>query len=150
VPKRGTLRASDDDREQIVERLRTAAVEGRLASHELEHRVTTALRARTYGELDETVADLPGGSAISGPRASGHWAVTTVRAHPALLLVAIPVAALAVATLVAITVLWSAVMIIALMLGHRGRIGPGPWMYAGRRHRRTVHRAEGPPRGYWA
>jgi hypothetical protein len=54
-----SLRASDADREAVTERLRKAAAEGRLEPDELEDRVHTALRARTYGELDRVVADLP-------------------------------------------------------------------------------------------
>jgi len=54
------LRASDEDRERVAERLRVAASEGRILAHELEERLATALRARTYGELDSVVADLPG------------------------------------------------------------------------------------------
>jgi len=55
-----SLRASDADREAVTERLRTAAGEGRLDAEELEERLHTALRARTYGELDLVLADLPG------------------------------------------------------------------------------------------
>jgi hypothetical protein len=54
------VRASDADRDAIAERLRQAAVEGRLEPDELEERLHTALRARTYGELDRLVVDLPG------------------------------------------------------------------------------------------
>ena len=54
-----SLRASDADRDSAVQRLRQAAVEGRLESYELEERVDAALRARTYGELDRLLADLP-------------------------------------------------------------------------------------------
>jgi hypothetical protein len=53
------LRASDADREQIAERLRNAAAEGRLVAEELEQRMAIALRARTYGELSAVVSDLP-------------------------------------------------------------------------------------------
>jgi hypothetical protein len=53
------LRASDADRDAIAERLRRAAVEGRLQPEELEERLHAALRARTYGDLEELVADLP-------------------------------------------------------------------------------------------
>jgi Domain of unknown function (DUF1707) len=60
MARRASLRASDADRDRVAERLRNAAAEGRLLAHELEHRVATALRARTYGELDAIVADLPG------------------------------------------------------------------------------------------
>jgi hypothetical protein len=55
-----SLRASDTDRDAVTERLRVAAGEGRLDPDELEERVDSALRARTYGELDRLVADLPG------------------------------------------------------------------------------------------
>lgn len=53
------MRAADADRDRTVERLRGAAVEGRLSAEELEERLETALAAPTYAELDEVVADLP-------------------------------------------------------------------------------------------
>jgi ABC-type transport system involved in cytochrome bd biosynthesis fused ATPase/permease subunit len=137
VARRSTIRASDADRDSVVERLRTAAAEGRLAAHELEHRVTTALKAKTYGELDATVADLPG---VQRERRPARRAVGVVRAHPALLLVAIPVAMIVVAAMVAITALWAAVTLAFFVLGHNRRMMyRGPWMY-----RRHVHRGGGP------
>jgi hypothetical protein len=54
-----SLRASDSDREQVAERLRRATVEGRLSAEELEGRLEELYSARTYGELDALVADLP-------------------------------------------------------------------------------------------
>jgi Domain of unknown function (DUF1707) len=60
MARRATLRASDADREQIAERLRHAAGEGRLLAEELEERLEAVFSARTYGELDAVVADLPG------------------------------------------------------------------------------------------
>src|SRR5437763_5217344 len=59
MARRSTVRASDADREHIAERLRDAAGEGRLLSEELEERLARAFRARTYGELDPLVSDLP-------------------------------------------------------------------------------------------
>jgi Domain of unknown function (DUF1707) len=59
MTRRALLRASDADREQVTERLRQAATEGRLHDDELEERLGAALCARTYGELDALVADLP-------------------------------------------------------------------------------------------
>jgi hypothetical protein len=59
VVHRASLRASDLDREQIAERLHRATVEGRLLPEELEERLEAAYGARTYGELDRLVADLP-------------------------------------------------------------------------------------------
>jgi hypothetical protein len=43
-----------------VEQLRVAAGDGRLTADELDHRLETALTARTYGELAALTADLPG------------------------------------------------------------------------------------------
>jgi Domain of unknown function (DUF1707) len=59
MASRALLRASDSDREQIVERLHVATTEGRLRADELDERVGAAFSARTYGELDALVADLP-------------------------------------------------------------------------------------------
>ena len=53
------LLASDSEREGAAERLRDAAGEGRLAPEELEQRLGVAFGARTRGELDSVVADLP-------------------------------------------------------------------------------------------
>jgi Domain of unknown function (DUF1707) len=53
------LRASDSDREQIAQRLHRAMTDGRLRVEEFEERLGTALSARTYGELDRLVRDLP-------------------------------------------------------------------------------------------
>jgi hypothetical protein len=59
MARTSSLRASDADRDAIAERLRAAAVEGRLEPDELEERLHRALRARTYGDLRRLVADLP-------------------------------------------------------------------------------------------
>jgi Domain of unknown function (DUF1707) len=56
---RYSLRASDSDREDVAERLRAATAEGRLLAGELEERLEVAFHARTYGELDALVVDLP-------------------------------------------------------------------------------------------
>lgn len=53
------LRASDDEREAIVERLRTAAGEGRLTLDDLADRLDRALAAVTRTELEPLIADLP-------------------------------------------------------------------------------------------
>ncbi|MGA8114227.1 MAG: DUF1707 domain-containing protein [Actinocatenispora sp.] len=58
APDRAALRASDADREQIGDLLRTAVGEGRIDFAEFEERLTAAYAARTYGELEPLVADL--------------------------------------------------------------------------------------------
>ncbi|MEO6858520.1 MAG: DUF1707 domain-containing protein, partial [Solirubrobacteraceae bacterium] len=57
--RRRNMRASDADREQVVKRLRRAADDGRLFVDEFDQRLGQALSARTYGELDAIVSDLP-------------------------------------------------------------------------------------------
>jgi hypothetical protein len=57
---RGRLRASDADREQVIERIKTAFVDGRVTKDELDTRVSLTLLSRTYAELAVLTADLPG------------------------------------------------------------------------------------------
>ncbi len=62
VPQPGNLaaqRAGDADRDAVAEILRVAAAEGRIDASELEERLGLAYGAKTYGELDALVADLP-------------------------------------------------------------------------------------------
>jgi hypothetical protein len=59
MARHSSLRASDADRDAVAERLRQAAVEGRLDPDELEQRLHRALRAKTYGDLDGLLDDLP-------------------------------------------------------------------------------------------
>jgi hypothetical protein len=56
---RRDTRVSDADREAVVRRLQRSAQEGRLTLAELDERVTAAYAARTRGELDSLVEDLP-------------------------------------------------------------------------------------------
>ena len=53
------LRAADADRERVVDRLRASAGEGRLDHAELEERLGSAFAAKTVGELQSLVEDLP-------------------------------------------------------------------------------------------
>lgn len=55
----GGVRASDSDRQAVVDQLRTAVDEGRLGLVEWNERVAQAYQARTYAELAEVAADLP-------------------------------------------------------------------------------------------
>jgi ABC-type transport system involved in cytochrome bd biosynthesis fused ATPase/permease subunit len=102
----------------VIERLRDAAAEGRLAAHELEHRVMAALRARTYGELDATVSDLPTARPDRRRRAAGRT-VAIVRDHPIALVAVIPIVIVVVAAMIAIAMIGAAVTLLALALGVR-------------------------------
>jgi Domain of unknown function (DUF1707)/Cell wall-active antibiotics response 4TMS YvqF len=53
------VRASDDEREAAIDRLRDAAAEGRLTFEELADRVEAAAGAVTREELDRVTEDLP-------------------------------------------------------------------------------------------
>jgi hypothetical protein len=58
VPARAT-RIADADREAMAKRLRDASTEGRLDFNELEERLSAVFAAKTRGELDALIADLP-------------------------------------------------------------------------------------------
>ncbi|MGZ9931149.1 DUF1707 SHOCT-like domain-containing protein [Streptomyces sp. NC-S4] len=60
------LRASDADRDRVVERLRDAVAEGRLDMDEFEERLEAAYKSRTYAELEPLTRDLPA-PAAGGP-----------------------------------------------------------------------------------
>jgi Flp pilus assembly protein TadB len=121
MARRATLRASDEDRDRIAERLREAAAEGRLLAHELEHRLTIALRARTYGELDAVVSDLPVRRSRSTPT---RWVRPTLA-----LAIAIPVALAVIAVVLFILTSIFALWILWVLFG---------WMWFGRR-RGSMH-----------
>jgi FHA domain-containing protein/uncharacterized protein DUF1707 len=53
------LRASDDDREQVIEALRQGSAEGRLSYETFLHRLDAALRTRGVAELRGLLSDLP-------------------------------------------------------------------------------------------
>jgi hypothetical protein len=130
------LRASQDERDRVVDTLRTHAGAGRLELEELEERVELALRARTRGELAALLRDLP--PLRGSDRTRGQRAVARVSAAMALL-----------PLLLAIVLFSAAPPIIAWM----GWPILGFWFFAGlpasslgfawcgwsrRRHRRTV------------
>ena len=59
APGRARLRASHADREQVIEVLKAAFVQGRLEADELDLRVGRALASRTYADLAALTADIP-------------------------------------------------------------------------------------------
>jgi hypothetical protein len=61
-----TLRASDDEREHTATLLREHCQHGRLSIDELDERLSVAFAARTHGELDALLGDLP----AIGPQAT--------------------------------------------------------------------------------
>ena len=53
------IRVSDADREQVVDRLRNAMGEGRLTLPEFDERLQHVYAAKTFGELQPVLHDLP-------------------------------------------------------------------------------------------
>ncbi|MFJ2642093.1 MULTISPECIES: DUF1707 domain-containing protein [unclassified Streptomyces] len=61
------MRASDAERERVAEILREAVAEGRLEMDEFEQRLDATYKARTHGELEPLVRDLPAPGAAVAP-----------------------------------------------------------------------------------
>ena len=86
----GHMRASHADREQVIDALKAAFVQGRLTKDELDARTGQAFGARTYADLAALTTDLPAGladavppRAQAGPRMSnaakaGTWLIFAV------------------------------------------------------------------------
>lgn len=64
---RGRLRASDADRELVIDTLKAAYVYGLVTKDEFDARVSQTFAARTYGELAVITADVPAGLAAGPP-----------------------------------------------------------------------------------
>lgn len=59
MPGDPRMRASDADRERVASLLREHHAEGRLTAEEFHERLDRAFAAKTLGELDDLLADLP-------------------------------------------------------------------------------------------
>ena len=84
---RGHLRASRADRDQVIDVLKAAFVQGRLTKDEFDLRVGQVLASRTYADLGALTADIPAGLVSAQPPtvpapAQGHALVgANVRAR---------------------------------------------------------------------
>jgi Domain of unknown function (DUF1707) len=73
------MRASDRDRQRVVDRLRGALEDGRLTMEEYVDRMEAAYQAATYGDLAPLCADLP----APAPVVAGSQAAARAAAPPA-------------------------------------------------------------------
>ncbi|GAA4571381.1 DUF1707 domain-containing protein [Micromonospora coerulea] len=84
---RDGMRAADADRQETADRLRAALDEGRIDLYEYDERLQRAYGAKTYGELGEVLADLPGPAPAErsalAPRQPGPAGVAPVPVAPA-------------------------------------------------------------------
>src|SRR5712692_3261734 len=75
----GHIRASDTERRRVIATLQAACVEGRLNLDEYGQRVENALAARTRGQLETLLVDVPaetgggGGPGMPRPSAACAW-----------------------------------------------------------------------------
>ena len=67
---RQDMRASDHDRQQVVDRLRTGLEDGRLTIEEYTDRMASAYQAVTHGDLAPLCADLPAAGSTTGREAA--------------------------------------------------------------------------------
>jgi hypothetical protein len=135
------LRASHADREQVVDVLKAAFVQGRLTKDELDTRIGQAFTSKTYADLAAVTADLPPRRAAA-PRPPQRVNVEAA-AHLAIVAIAIPVVLSAagyltgsaglvkVAVLVVVLDLLGLLAAVAQVLDSRyrqraARRGPGP------------------------
>jgi len=65
------VRASDRERDAVLQRVQQAFAEGRLDDTEFDQRMRAALAARTHAELDVLLTDLPAGPASTGLAPAG-------------------------------------------------------------------------------
>jgi len=65
-------RASDRERDAVVQRVQEAFADGRLGDAEFDERMRAALTALTHADLDMLTADLPAATAGAGPVTGGR------------------------------------------------------------------------------
>jgi hypothetical protein len=63
------LRASDADREAVAQQLRDHYAAGRITLDEFDERTTTTYAAKTFGDLDGLLVDLPAAELVPAPAA---------------------------------------------------------------------------------
>jgi hypothetical protein len=68
------MRAGDDDRQAVADRLKAALDEGRLDLGEYDDRLRRTYAAKTYGDLQELVTDLPGSIPAQRAQVEPHGA----------------------------------------------------------------------------
>jgi hypothetical protein len=133
----------------VAERLRQATGEGRLLAEELEQRLGAVFAARTYGELDALVADLPPvGRTPTRRRPQPLIRRLPVPAQFVLIPIAVAMAMTAVVVVVTLFAFWIlAIAVACIAFGHRR-----PYYYPARHYHRAVrhyHRTMGHAYGRW-
>ena len=76
------LRAGDNDRSRATSFLSNALEKGFISTDELHLRLEKAIGAKTYNDLLEVVADIPGGRSLVKEIASGHIVTNHSQSFP--------------------------------------------------------------------
>jgi hypothetical protein len=131
-----TIRASDAERDAVIEMLRRHTADGRLTMAEFEERVAEALAARTRGDLDPVLRELPPLQPLTSPsrppRAEPRWRSSAAALLPRIVPI---IAVAAVAALLAFQGVWFAIFPLLWIIGGASRGG----MACGSRHRSSRH-----------
>lgn len=130
------IRASDAERDAVIEMLRRHTADGRLTMTEFEERVAEAFAARTRGDLDPVLRELPPLQTPAAPGERERRRGSVVALLPRVALIA---AVIAFGTLMVTQGAWWIVFPLLWIVG--GASGRG--MACGTRHRAThaAHRS---------
>lgn len=126
------MRAADVDRERVLDVVRQAHAEGRLSTEEFYERLEGVYQAKTFGQLDQLVVDLPAVTAVAPVPVAAPRRAPTARPDPVGVLGQMPRQLRAVwitwATVVSINVL---IWLIVSVTGGLSSFWPiwvaGPW-----------------------
>jgi hypothetical protein len=138
---RDEMRAGDSDREAVASRLKAALDEGRLDLHEYDERLQKTYGAKTYGDLNGLLDDLPGtvplqqaqvqgyeppvapapAAAAQQPRSGGSQVAHWVGPYGALILVCTVIWGITSASAGHLTYYWPVWMLIPLIFGILGQ-----------------------------
>jgi hypothetical protein len=133
---RAEMRAGDGDRQAVAEKLKTALDEGRLDLHEYDERLQRTYSAKTYGDLQNLLTDLPGtipaahsqvqpvgsGSPVVEPAASRGGMPSWLGAYAGVIAVAVVVWAIVSISSGELLYFWPIWMFIPLIFGVIGQM----------------------------
>jgi hypothetical protein len=123
----GAIRASDAEREEIADRVRQAASEGRLTLAEADERLASVYAARMRHELQPLVADVPSAPDRETAPAPARWDRLPLAVH-AVLVVVLAVAVLGRWVIAGPAFLWPIFPIFwafVSLVVHTRLVGPG-------------------------
>jgi len=137
------LRASHADREQVIDVLKAAFVQGRLTKDELDTRIGQAFTSKTYADLAAVTADLPPrpAAALRPPQRVNVEAA----AHLAIVAIAIPVVLLSAGYLTGSAGLVK-VAVLVVILDLLGLLAAAAQVLDSRYRQRAARRGPGPAR----